>query len=75
MQIHYAVFGEKFTEESTFSYMTYGIEVWEEGRIIRRIRDVTLNESEANDFAKLCTRLKLSPEQLDDAIYDLLCTI
>ncbi len=74
MQIEYIAFEEELTSESGDSYIAYGIEVREDGRTIRRVPDVTSDEHDARDFASLCTRLKLDPMQLDDAIYDLLCT-
>ncbi|MBO5273443.1 MAG: hypothetical protein J6I45_02385 [Clostridia bacterium] len=75
MQIEYIAVKEEIKNESGELYISYGIEVREDGRTIRRVPDVTMNEKEANDFASLCTRLKLDPIQLDEAIYDLLCAV
>ena len=75
MQIEYIAVKEEIKNESGELYISYGIEVREDGRTIRRVPDVTMNEEEANDFASLCTRLKLDPIQLDEAIYDLLCAV
>ena len=75
MQIEYIAVKEEIKNEWGELYISYGIEVRADGHPIRQVHDITLNENDANDFASLCTRLKLDPIQLDEAIYDLLCAV
>lgn len=50
----------------------YGIEAMENGIAINRVDDLFGSESEAAEFAKLCTLLELSPMHLEDVSEDIL---
>ena len=53
--------------------ITYGISVLDSsGVTLRTVSDIFDNISDADNFAKLCTELELSPEHLDDVIDDVL---
>lgn len=73
MQIIYSILEEKRTDDSGNSYIAYGIEARENGRTLRHVSDITIHEKVAENFVSLCNRLALDPEQLNDAVYDLLC--
>ena len=50
----------------------YGISCFEDGKEIVRYEDVLLDKEEMIKFVDTCNSLELSPEQLPDALEDLL---
>lgn len=50
----------------------YGIEAVENGVSVNRVSGLFEDQTEAADFAKLCTALSLSPIHLEDVSEDIL---
>ena len=53
-------------------YTSYGINVSQNGRIIKTIKDISLRKKPLAELVKLCNRLKLSVIHIDDVIDDFL---
>lgn len=52
------------------SYITYGIKVFENNKVIKCVHGVFLNETEAVKFVATCNKIQLSPNHLEDFIED-----
>ena len=61
-----------FTDEAG-NHTVYGITAYSgDGSILRTVDDIFCDKNEAEQFAKMCTELTLSPYHLDNAIEDAL---
>lgn len=66
----YYVINENREIEEVGTYTTYGIELREGGRSLRRISDVSRSYADIRRLCGKCNRLKLDPEHLDDVVQD-----
>lgn len=53
-------------------YISYGVDVFKNNRIILSVKDIALDKMNILDFINKCNSLKLAPCHLDDAIEDFL---
>lgn len=66
----YYVISEKLEGEEVGAYTTYGIELREGGRSLRRISDVSQSYTGVRRLCGKCNRLKLDSIHIDDVIED-----
>ncbi|MBQ2828550.1 MAG: helix-turn-helix transcriptional regulator [Clostridia bacterium] len=52
------------------SYITYGIKVFENNKLIKSVPDVFTDETKAVRFVNTCNRIQLSPVHLENFIED-----
>ncbi len=52
------------------SYITYGIKVYENNKVIKAVPGVFLNKTDAIEFIATCNRIQLSPVHLENFIED-----
>lgn len=70
MKAEYRVFrGQIFDEEKNI-HMSYGIELWKNGELARRISDVSVDSEGLHELVRLCNELELDPVHLDDVVED-----
>ncbi len=59
-------------DENGVKHTVYGMEVHQNGRVMRAIADIFFDKKRALHFVELCNRLQLDPIHLDDVIEDIL---
>lgn len=52
------------------SYITYGIKVYENNKVIKAVPSVFFNKTDAIEFIVTCNRIQLSPVHLENFIED-----
>ncbi len=52
------------------SYITYGIKVFENNKVVKSVPGVFLDETKAINFVNTCNRIQLSPVHLENFIED-----
>lgn len=57
-------------DNNSEAYITYGIKVFENNKVIKTVPGVFLNETEAVKFITTCNRIQLSPVHLENFIED-----
>ena len=57
-------------QENNETYITYGIKVYENNKVIKAVPGVFLNKMAAIDFIATCNRIQLSPVHLENFIED-----
>lgn len=70
--LKYVPFEEKLTDEYIGKYITYGIELFFEGKLIDRISDVDTDREGVETLCRLCNDLKLSPIHFHEVVEDYL---
>lgn len=66
----YKIIKETLTHPDIGTYTTYGIIIRKRGSVIRTISDVTTNKKELRKLCRLCNKLRLAPEHIEDVISD-----
>lgn len=72
MKMRYSAKREVINSEEFGEYITYGIQIYNDGELIREISDVSTSERKVADLCECCNRLKLDPIHIDDVIEDIL---
>ena len=70
--IFYKIRQDQLKNEDFGRYIAYGIDVFENGTLVRSVKDITTEEARLSVLVDLCNRLQLSPFQLDDIVEDFL---
>lgn len=66
----YCVVEETLEKEEIGEYITYGIAICEDGKILRKISDISVSRQMVTELCERCNRLKLDPIHIDDVIED-----
>lgn len=69
----YKLIKEDLSHPDIGNYTTYGIAVYDNKSLIRKISDVSTDKRGVRKLCRLCNRLRLDLEQLADVIEDFLC--
>ena len=71
--VRYAVICEQmYCEELFRTYRSYGIVVRKNGRVIKRVSDVSTDKRAVTELVRRCNEYSLDPVHLSDVIEDLL---
>ncbi len=75
MNYSYKTFPSTFIDELGNVHNTYGIAAYTNDAFVPTlaINDIFCEHDAAETFAKLCTKLGLCPDHLEDAVTDALC--
>ncbi len=68
--MEYKIIKEIIMNEELGKYVTYGIAIYNEGKLLRKISDVSTSKNMVNDLCVSCNQLKLNPIHIDDVIED-----
>lgn len=71
--IKYKVCKEHLSHPALGKYKTYGIAVYSGKTLLRRISDISTDKRSVRKLCKLCNKLNLSAEHIDDVVEDSLC--
>lgn len=69
----YKLIKEIFSHPDIGIYTAYGIVVKENGYITHTISDITTSKKDLRTFCRLCNKLKLSPEHINEVVCDFIC--
>lgn len=69
----YKLIKEKLYHENSGDYIAYGIAVYAGKTPIRKISDVSTDKHRVRKLCRLCNKLKLDPEHINDVVSDLIC--
>lgn len=69
--IEYSLFEETLTLDRT-TYLSYGVAIFEDDIIIRKINDVSVDYISVNKLIALCNDEQLEPIHIDEIIDDYL---
>ncbi len=72
MKCEYCIQKENITIEDSGMHTVYGIELWQDGKLIRTVRDVFCNKATAEHYIALFNKFELSPMHLDDIIEEII---
>ncbi len=61
---------DQIDDQSGTTHTVYGVELWEDGCLVRAVDDVFFDREKAEEFVSLCNRLQLSAVHLTDVIAD-----
>lgn len=56
--------------EDNVKYRAYGIDVFEENKLIRTVKDISLNRNAVDELVNKCNDLKVSKLHIEDVIQD-----
>lgn len=70
--IKYKSIRENLFSEEIGNYVSYGIELIDDGLIVRKISDISTDEKTVLHLVSLANELELSPIHIDDVIEDIL---
>ena len=56
--------------EDNIKYRSYGIDVFEENKLIRTVKDISLNKKSVDELVDKCNDLKVSILHIEDVIQD-----
>ena len=68
MKNSYRICTDEVRGENGATLEVYGIEIWQDGKLVQTVRDIFTSKETALEFAALCERLELSPVQLEDLL-------
>ena len=68
----YVVFEEMATTPELGTFRTFGIDVYQDGRLLFVQHDVFAGEDLVREIARLCTEEQVEPVHLSDIISDML---
>ena len=71
--IKYKLIKETLFHPDIGTYTAYGIIAKKRCSVIRKISDITTNKKELRKMCRLCNRLRLAPEHIEDVVSDFLC--
>ncbi len=66
---------DKFEDESNQLHTVFGIDITDNGVVVRMIPNVFYCKEKGQSFVDLCNRLELDPIHIDDVIADALAQI
>ena len=66
----YKIIEAVIMNEETGRYRTYGIAIYDKGKLLRKINDVATDENKVKDLCIKCNSLALDPIHIDDIIED-----
>lgn len=66
----YYIIKDSFLSENGEIYITYGIELREKKRVIKRISDISMSKRKIKNLCKLCNRLNLDEIHFADVAED-----
>lgn len=70
--ILYKLRTDYIVSEHKYSYISYGIDVFDNINLIYSVSDISLSKSEIDDLIRLCNKLRLETIHLLDVIEDFL---
>lgn len=56
--------------EDNINYRAYGIDIFEENKLIKSIKDISLNKNAVDELVSKCNTLKVSILHIEDVIQD-----
>ena len=69
----YQCIESNFREQEHGEYIAYGIKITDEqNNLLRIVEDISVDKKKIQKLVKLCNRLKVDIEQIDDIIEDFL---